>query len=148
LSKFNQNLASGYYERAGSNTLTHWLWGLEDLITQQIDTERKLQVENVDCDEVAIARTKLLTALHVLWECVYDFNATVHLESDVEMAENAEFEARATAAESAAAEKLPNRIDETGKAIDDLRRAYEHELNELRLKRQLLDTTLIVSNPI
>jgi hypothetical protein len=127
-----------------ASKLSHWIWDQENIINDQIAYLENEQSENIDGDGTTISRQKLLISLRQLENCVYEVNATVHLDYNVDEVEEAQ-QAAAEQEELKAKENLPNYIATVENALVDLEARFDRDIEELRLKRQLLDQILAAS---
>ncbi|MBR1281314.1 hypothetical protein JQ597_04595 [Bradyrhizobium sp. AUGA SZCCT0177] len=123
------------------NSLTHWVWDMNQTVDSIEERLRQHQLKNLDGDNMVIARRGLIDTLEVLSKCMRNYNATVGAD-DPESSSSDEDMANAQEAELRAATELPNRITEASKAIDKMRTAYAADLQALRSKRQVYDQIL------
>jgi hypothetical protein len=104
------------------------------------------QSETVDGRRTAVARANLIRRLEILSECLHQFNGSVYLDYDEPYIDvTPDLRARVDAAEEKARKALPDVIDAVVAAASNLETAFQHDLDEIRLKRQALDKSLGVS---
>ncbi len=145
LEKLSDDLFRGHHDTADTDAFSHWACDMGSAVETEIATLEGEWTENIEGDEATIARVNLVKALRGLENCLYDINRTVHLEHNDELANDPTLQAEAEKAEINAGQELESRIGKTAKAIRDFKAAFDSDLNELRLKRQLLDNTLVAS---
>jgi hypothetical protein len=144
LDKLDEEMNRGYHDREGDRgTLSHWVWDMESLVGTELVRLNKRQEENLDGDETTIARQLLIQALMRLANCMSDYNGLVHFGFDIEISDTPELRTEIERLELAAEAQLPCRIDEMSAAIGGLRKAFNVDLGEVRLKRQLMDQIVI-----
>jgi hypothetical protein len=145
LEKLATDLLRGHRDTEGTGAFSHWAWDMDSVIDSEIATLHQELGENIDRDETTISRTILISALGKLERCLSDVNATVHLERDDERADDPALNDEAAKTETLAEQQLPDCIRDTTEAISKLRSAFQRDIDELRLKRQLLDNVLVAS---
>jgi hypothetical protein len=145
LDKLATDLLRGHHETEGTGAFSHWAWDMESVIDAEIATLSHEQMENVDRDETTISRTILISTLRKLESCFSDVNATIHLSYDDDRADDSALQQDAIKVEAIAEQQLTDRIQVTNEAILKLRSAFSRDIEELRLKRQLLDNMLVAS---
>jgi hypothetical protein len=144
LKKFADSLSLGYHEREGTAALTHWVWDMESITRDEVSFLQFQQMENLDGDEATAARTSLIRCLELLAQSLWDFNREVHLGySEGEIDITPELRAQVDVAERQAKLDLPARITAVLDATCTLRAAFDRDLDQIRLKRQILDETLV-----
>jgi hypothetical protein len=143
LDKLSIDLNQGYSQREDDGgSLSHWVWDMQQEVDRMRYRLSQWQTENLDGDETTIARQNLITALRRLDHCMIDFNGTVYVD-DPELGVTDEEKAKVYAAEQRAIKDLPARISEASAAVGNVREAFDTDLGEIRLKRQLLDQVLV-----
>lgn len=121
---------------------SHWVWDTEQNVDGMIRRLRKVQTQNLDGDETTVARKQLIDKLKQLSSCMSDYNSSVYMD-DPGHETTDEVRTQIATAEANAAKELPRYIEYAIEAISHLRHAFEADLSELRLKRQLIDQTLV-----
>ena len=147
LGKLATDLLRGHRDTEGTGAFSHWAWDMGSVIDSEIATLHQELAENIDRDETTISRTILITALGKLERCFSDVNATVHLERDDERADDPTLNDKAIKTENSGRTTIAGLYSEPTEAISKLRSAFQRDIDELRLKRQLLDNMLVASEP-
>ena len=145
LEKLSDDLFRGHHDATGTGAFSQWAWDMDSVVDSEIATLEGEATENIEGDEATIARINLIKALRDLENCLYDINRAVHLEHHDELANDPALQAEAEKTEINAGQELGGRIGKAAKAIQDFKAAFDRDLDELRLKRQLLDNTLVAS---
>jgi hypothetical protein len=142
LEKLSTDLNRCLYDGDGDRSkLTHWIWDLAKEVDQVRKALLRTQMKSLDGDAMAHARQGIIDRFSRLSDCMNDYNATVRAD-DPELEDPEGSMAMALQAELDAEKVLPQRVEEVGEGIAELRAAFNADLQELRSKRQIYDRIL------
>lgn len=142
LNKLKAELDQGYSRLDDDPNISHWVWDIGQDVERTASRLEKRQTHNLDGDETTLSRTRLIARLRRLAACMTDFNASVYSD-DPEYEVSAEERSKIEATEAQASRDLHGFIAEATSAIGELEAAFNADLAELRLKRQLIDQVLL-----